>query len=458
MKIAWYTPYSIDSAIGHYSNLVVSALRAQGTEVLVVRSENRTSDIRALPPTCRDESYAWAADLDRNPPAQLADYDLVVYNVGDHYDYHSYCFNHQAQVPGLTILHDFSLHHALYKYCMSAVPMVAGYREHLVAECGSEALDTYDRLVSDNNELQWWHHDMAKHPVYRWALEATSGVVTHAEFYRERVAATLGCPTTMIPLAYDSPLQDNATAGAAPATALGTAGKFRIVTIGAVNVNKRHETVIRALSASPLLRERCEFRVVGPIDDSARARLQQAQADSPQPIEMTILGRVDRVTLRQELEQADIISCLRFPALEGASASVIEGLLCQKPVIVCDTGCYHEIPDSAVYKIVLERELPDLIATLEDIVRRPQLAAQKAAHGRYWAAKRHAAPEYAQRLLEFAADVLYNRPVLNTFDRIADLLRQWDTPVDEVLMSRIDAAGNDLFRQRPSTTPTRRAA
>ena len=30
----------------------------------------------------------------------LSQYDLVIYNVGDHYDNHTYCFQHQPIVPG----------------------------------------------------------------------------------------------------------------------------------------------------------------------------------------------------------------------------------------------------------------------------------------------------------------------------------------------------------------------
>jgi glycosyltransferase involved in cell wall biosynthesis len=309
----------------------------------------------------------------------------------------------------------------------------------LHSEAGAQAVAVYDEAFAHGNDHLWWHDEIAKYPVYRWAMQNTLGVVTHAEFYQELVEERVGCPTRTIPLAYDAPL------GVPRPTTSELDNKLTILTVGSVNTNKRYHAVIRAIAESPLLRERCRYRIVGPYDEARRKMIQSVVDSQPIKLDVTMTGLVDRATLSRELAAADIISCLRYPALEGASASVIEGLLTAKPVVVCDTGCYREIPDQMVYKVDPDREHRQLMAALEQIVRNYELARNRAVRAAEWAAERHSPDQYAQQLLEFAPQVLYNRPALAIIDRIANHLRQWNVPADDLFMSRVDRAMDDLF-------------
>jgi glycosyltransferase involved in cell wall biosynthesis len=439
MRIAWYTPFSVHSAIGRFSSLVVKALRELAVEVQVVRSESKTAAMRFERPACDQEKWIWAADLQRNPAHYLRNYDLVVYNVGDHYDYHTYCFQHQPLAPGLTILHDYCLHHALYQHCQRSIPTGGDYRGHLQTECGSEATRIYDRLLESGSSQLWWHYELARFPVNRWAIQDTLGVVTHAEFYRQAVARGVGCPTTCIPLAYDTPVAANREPTGQPSD------KLTILTVGAVNSNKRHEAVIRAMAESPLLRQRCHYRIVGTADAAQRQMIQMALSTYTQPPRVSLTGRVSRETLRDEIASADIISCLRFPTLEGASASVVEGLLSGKPVVVCETGCYQEIPDDVVFKVSPQHEHSQLTQALEHITNDYPSALRRANAAQQWAAPRHAPGAYAQAFRDFAQRVLYNRPVVQLADRIAHQLRKWSAHPDACLFHQVDQAMLDLF-------------
>lgn len=454
MKLAWYTPYAAPSAIGRFSQLVVRELRAQGAEVTIVRTEPKSSDIRAIPTICPNEPVAWAADWDRHLAEQTRNYDLVVYNLGDHYQYHYYTYLHQANVPGLSILHDFSLHHALLQHCSHNASQHGEYLDHIHAECGLTALQTYERLARENNLHQWWDMAIAQHPVYRWALRHTLGVVTHANFYRSQVDERIGAPTTTIPLAYDSVWEpsengDQASVMASPPR------KLTILTVGSVNPNKRHQTVIQCLAHSKFLRERCQFRIVGHIESTQQKKLERLLESFSHRPDVVITGSVSRDRLQKELANAHILSCLRYPALEGASASVIEGILTGKPVIVCNTGCYQEIPDHLVFKIDPNHERSELSHTLEQILRHYDEATQKALTARQWAQERHSPAQYASAFLQFARQVLYNQPVLKVADRIADQLRAWNAPPNPQFLERIDSTMRGLFTGSP---PEQRAA
>ena len=120
--------------------------------------------------------------------------------------------------------------------------------------------------------------------------------------------------------------------------------RFRVLTIGHVNTNKRAEAVIRAIGASSVLRERTVYRLVGAIRPEIADKLARLARETG--VNITISGEVDDESMVDAIRQADVVSCLRWPALEAASASTIEALLYGKSTIVTDTGFYSEIPDA----------------------------------------------------------------------------------------------------------------
>lgn len=458
MKIAWYTPFSIHSAIGRFSQLVVRALRERGAEVQIVRSEIRSPALRSVAPICTQEPLAWAVDWEARLGDHGRNYDLVVYNLGDHYENHAYAFQHQSAVPGLSIVHDYSLHHALLHHCRTNPAQHGDYLDHLHAENGGEALDVHENCLKDNQPHRWWDQEIARFPVYRWALRDTLGVVAHSSFYRPILAERTGASTTVIPLAYDSAWEP---AGVLPRPAAGMVPhrKLVLLTVGSVNPNKRHQAVIQCLAHSRFLRERLQYRIVGHIEPAQRQAIEhQIESFAHRP-EVVITGPVSKERLSQELAQADVLTCLRYPALEGASASVIEGLLTGKPVVVTNTGCYEEIPDSIVYKVDPQHERSELTHQLERILRHYDEAIKRGADARAWARQRHSPEQYAARFLEFAHQVLYDRPVLAIADRIAEQLRGWNVPPHPQLLRRVDDALRGLFaeplnQQRAGQAPT----
>lgn len=445
MKLAWYTPFSIHSAIGRFSHLVIRELRAQGAEVTLVRSEAKTPAIRSAAPICADEPFVWACDWERKLGEHAAEHDLLVYNLGDHYDYHYYAFQHQVHIPGLSILHDFCLHHALMQHCSANPDLHGTYLDHLYAECGEEAVKAFEDASRDNQMHQWWEHDIARYPVSGWAVRNTLGVVTHATFYRELVEQRGGSPTLTIPLAYDT-VWEPPTSPVAAVKSFDTK-KRTILTVGSVNANKRHQAVIQCIAHSRFLRERCQYRIVGHIEPLQQQAIERQLAALDSPVDVVITGAVSRQQLSQELATADILSCLRFPALEGASASVIEGLLTAKPVIVSNTGCYREIPNDLVYKVDPSHEKSELTHVLEQLVRHYDEGMRRGVAARKWAQQRHSPAQYAKAFVQFADEILYDKPVLAIADRIANHLQQWNAPTSPALLRRVDVAMQSLFGQ-----------
>ena len=80
------------------------------------------------------------------------------------------------------------------------------------------------------------------------------------------------------------------------------------------------------------------------------------------------LGEVDDATLTRELERADILSCLRKPILEGASASAIEGMKSGRPIIVADADLILIFRMISSSRYLVPSEIQPLSEVLERLV------------------------------------------------------------------------------------------
>ena len=179
-------------------------------------------------------------------------------------------------------------------------------------------------------------------PMTEWLGRRCGAALAHSQFYVNRLEASCPGPIAVAPLCFESrdvkPLpKRNGT-------------KITVTTIGIINPNKCADSIIESIGSSPVLKTHCEFRLVGAISDGERARLEALCRDVGFG-HLCILGEVDDATLVAELERADIISCLREPVLEGASASAIEGMKSGRPIVVVDSGFYADLPNEFVFKI-----------------------------------------------------------------------------------------------------------
>jgi glycosyltransferase involved in cell wall biosynthesis len=176
-----------------------------------------------------------------------------------------------------------------------------------------------------------------------------------------------------------------------------------ILTFGTINHNKSADLVIRAIAHDESVRAGSEYRLVGavepPVAEELRALAEQLG------VRISIAGAVDESELARELAEADVVCCLRLPALESASASAIESLLAGKATIVADHGFYASLPDDTVVKIDPERIEIELGPALAALAADPRARSSLGARGRRYARSTFRADNYADELLDLAREV-----------------------------------------------------
>ena len=194
-----------------------------------------------------------------------------------------------------------------------------------------------------------------------WICAMARGVIIHSGFGVDRVLASCPGPVYQVPLPFECPPLPAGRPEARPAGE----DRFRVLTVGHVNPNKRAESVIRAIGSSETLRETTVYRLVGKVTPARRVHL--ADLAEASGVMLEISGEVDDAGLEDAFAEADVACCMRWPSLEGASASTIEAMLRGKPSIVTNTAFYSELPDACVIKIDPENEIAACRTALEKL-------------------------------------------------------------------------------------------
>lgn len=363
MNILWVTPIGARSAIGRFSTFVVDELVKLGHDVVVVGSEWKPSPDSH--PFVARTFHSAASFLEGH---QADAFDVIVANFGDHFPNHVGALHFLGHSRMIGIFHDADMSNF----------------GNGVRAFGADIAPPLPAI------------SFANATVTGAVARLCAGAVTHSPFYAHGVDTCDG-PVAIIPLAWAIAPSSSPTAPSSPE------GRVRITTIGNINRNKCADRLIEALGLSDSLKGRCDYRLVGAIEDKEREFLTSLAAEKG--VSLTILGPVDDPTLDAEIMSADIISCLREPVLEGASASAIESMMHGKAVMVSYAGFYLELPADCVIRIPAETRPEDICRALEKVADDPEERARLAARAKAFALDVFSPKRYAGDLVALAEEV-----------------------------------------------------
>jgi glycosyltransferase involved in cell wall biosynthesis len=422
MKIAWFTPFRRASAIGRFSRLVTDRLSLEA-QVDLWLAEADTEELHET--TLRIIRYSEISNADRFLP----DYDAVVYNLGDQADNHGPIYEMSQRFPGIVVLHDYVMHHFFAAYYHRR-----GEFDRFVAilqqRYGAQIEKTPSGWSGDILRLRDTN-EVIQYPLFEEAIARCEGVITHATFFRDEASRTAGAPITAIPLAYhadrDGPVLSRSELGSPE-------GRVLVVTTGHVNENKRGHVILQALAADPELARSIYYVFAGATDGPFGQELLELQQRLKLEDTVHFTGYASPTVLRSLLTHADFCVNLRWPAMEGGSASCAEQMLFGKATIVTDTGVYSELPDSCVLKVRPEHEMEDLMKHLRSLAGDPELRRHMGGHAQRHAESTFSPDNYAQRFLDFCATLARYKPAMTLVDAVGlELRRIGVTPDMEIV-------------------------
>ena len=405
LRLAWAGPWNERSAIAFFGTLVANEMVALGHEVEVFRTE--VGDDLLLP-VRRAPGPVHTVD-EQSLIAMAGDFDGVIVNLGNHYGFHGGAIPVLRGSAPLIILHDAWLGH----FC-------DGWR----VAAGNDGWRTDQFLRDDPSGISS-------------LCALASGVIVHGPHYRE--AAEMACPgpVAMVPLAY--------TADALPPPRP-TGDRLIVATVGHVNGNKRADEVIRALGASERLRDCVLYVLAGPVEPDEQARLialaRQVGAREPH-----FTGWLPDELLRLHITGADVMCCLRYPAWEGGSASMITAMLSGRPTLVSNHASYADVPDGLVLKCSPGHEATDVRKHLEALLDDPAGARVMGDRARAYALRTFAPAAYAARLLDVLQEATLAEPAIRTGRLVGRRLAEFGMKADDPAVDRMDTALADLLHR-----------
>ncbi|MDR6535963.1 glycosyltransferase [Variovorax soli] len=428
LRIAWLTPWNAESAIARSASEVASELQRRGHELTVFRTEvGDALDLPALPSTCRVERAAhWSARDIRHQ------FDVAVAQIGDHLGFHGALLPKLPDLDAVGVFHDAFL--ADLAYCWLDGDEAA-LRELTARTYGADAWPSGEPYLRDLADV------MKRRPMLEWLARQTQAAVAHAEYYAPRLRQSCPGPVAVIPLALTYP-------GLPPVPPVWRG--ITIATVGHANANKRIDQIVMAVASSYELRSCCRIKVIGAIVEAERVRLERlAWAVGIAPLMFT--GWLTDDDLPFQLRDVDVMSCLRNPVLEGASASLILAMSSKRPTLVTNHGCYAELPDDTLLKCSPVDEAVDVMRHLERLLRDASHFKALGERAHALAVRRHAPSAYTDALLPLLEEVVERRPAIDASRELRATLASFGLDAADQAVARAQDALAQLVRRRSTS-------
>lgn len=437
MKVAMVTPMSPESAIADVMTQAIPDLsRRWDLDVWCPSEPNyRPCPVPVVP----------YVEADADVLNALAAYDLVVYVLGNS-PWHSRILPLAQALPGLVVLHDASLTDLVRQTAIER-----GELELLVQRqgmrIGAERADVL-RHASLPGGTDAWLRYCAELPLDDVAIEASLGVVVHSEWHARRVdGLTLG-DVTVAPLPVPSTrmgFDENQTNGSSLLLARLPADELLLVTVGAVNANRRVDLLLQAIADDDVLAARVHLWAVGPAEERAASELIRLANRLGLRDRFAVTGRVTDTLLQEILARADMAAALRDPVLEGQSASVLTQLLSGTPIVVFNHAHYAELPDDVAIKVDPKRASTDIGTALRVLVDDAAERARRGGRGRDYVLDSRSGAAYASALLDAGDRALAARPAAHLAADLGMRLRRLGLHDEPHVINAVSDLAFELF-------------
>jgi glycosyltransferase involved in cell wall biosynthesis len=398
LKIAWFTPFHLQSAIGQVSKLVCEELqKACSVDIYTFDRANRIST-----------SVNVINFVSSNFHSQLLDsYDHVVYSMGNFAGNHGEIWEVMQRYPGILLLHDQVMQNFFAQVTMfpeyGGNPR-SGAREYVeimrnvYGLPGEAAAKTLYGPYSGEQNIRLWGSEVAlAYPLIEPLLSKSTAVFSHASFMMRKIADHFYGPTgyAYLPFVPGPPKSE-----AVLPVEFKDASKTLIVSTGIVHPVKRIDRVAEMLIANPDIAKGVCYAVIGSYGGPYGEHL-ASLAQGPLKGCLYLLGYRSDDVMEAFLDRADFCINLRYPNSEVCSKSLIDQMAYKNPVIVLNSGIFAEMPDDCVIKISRENETVELEHAFRFLLEDPERCSEIARRAANFIEQNCTPKIYASRFLSF---------------------------------------------------------
>ncbi len=433
-RLAYISPLPPEqSGIADYSAALLPEL-ARHYEVEVIVSQSKVSDpwVRA---NCPMRDVNWFR-------ANARRFDRVLYHFGNS-PFHSHMFDLLGELPGVVVLHDFFLAHAVGHVPFPGAIPTRGDLAFVHSHGWSALHARY--AAKDVDEAVW------AYPCNLEVLQNALGVIVHSDYScslaRQWYGSHAADAWSQIPL-----VRATAVDAGRPALrqALGIGEKdFIVCSFGLLGATKLNHRLLAAWLASPLAGDpRCRLIFVGrnPGGDYADQLAGSMHGSASRSL-IEITGWADAAAYRAWLAAADIGVQLRTRSRGETSAAVLDCMNHGLATIVNAHGSTADVPTDAVWMLPDEFSEDQLIEALTALWRddgQRQTLGRRAREVIYMHHQpRQCADQYAQAIENHYQKAMFGLPAV--IDAIANV----EPPLQPDDWPRVSSALANNFPPRP---------
>jgi glycosyltransferase involved in cell wall biosynthesis len=391
MKIAFFTPLNpIQSGISDYSEELLLAMAGA-----TVNDKPLQIDLfidRGYRPSNPEITRRFRVLQGRDFDRVAGQYDSTVYQMGNS-PAHAYIYEQLLKHPGVTVMHEFVLHHLRQWMALNAGKRKA-YLSLMESRYGDEGKEAARRVM-----LGQFPEALFNFPLSDEAIQCSRGIIVHSK-YMERLVRDVrpDVPLSVVPMGV--PLPPIIPKSEARARLGYDPDLFLITSVGHLNPYKRVSSTLRAFKALLVDVPKSLYVLVGSRSPNYDPTRQIEMLGLSDKVRTT--GYVSQEDLALYLAASDVCINLRHPTAGETSASLLRIMGAGVPVLVSRTGSFEELPDDAVGKVDIDDTEEDLLLEyLLLLARRPDVRQAMSVSARRYVAERHTLEGAARGYLEF---------------------------------------------------------
>lgn len=343
MRIGYCSPFNpMRSGISDFSEELVWKLK-EYCEIIIfspVKLENK--DI-ANSFECHD-----LADLEKDDVRRRL--DLIVYHVGNNYQYHGKIVEYLKKYPGIVELHDLGLHHLSAAMTLEQQGQEA-YLE-LVKYChGERGVAIAKRFFAGQSGAPWNDHalDMCMN---RHVIEHAKGMIVHSEMAKQVVLGLFPEMPIINIMLHTEPTEESPEIMTKAARE-----KFgfnnKTLVMGSFGFATSAKRIIPCLDALKHFKESHDVDFSYLIVGEAAKDLNLKQEISSRGLEKNVIvtGFTTLEDFKQYMWACDLCFNLRYPTQGESSASLHRLLGMGKTIVVTDIGSFSDYPSNVALKV-----------------------------------------------------------------------------------------------------------
>jgi glycosyltransferase involved in cell wall biosynthesis/SAM-dependent methyltransferase len=396
MHLAYFSPLNPQpSGISDYSEELLPYLSAGAEITLFVDGfEPSAAAIRSR--------FKWC-DYRRDPGVlqTLADYDAIIYHMGNDHRYHAGMLEVAREYPGIIVFHDFALQD-FFLGLAQARGRVEIYLEEMMACHGERAT----RYAADDMERGSTPSHLGlptNFPLNARLARGAEAIIVHSEWSRARFAALV--PNVSVEH-INMPI--NPPSNPALLKTASANGVVQIANFGLITPGKGIEKALRAL-ATLKADHNFHYTLVGATNSffDVRALVREYGMED----RVTITGHVSLNEFEARATATDIALNMRERTVGETSASLCRIMAAGVPAIVFNVGAFSELPSDAVIKIDQDQNSDALlVAYLRRLIEDASLRKRIGENARRYIVENHDIRKVAESYLAFVASVIALRP------------------------------------------------